>query len=165
MRSPVCPEVPSFVHRHTQSMFKRSGVLFLLCSIAYFRSVTGHPESKTPEQVKAYQDLQAAAYHCTPSISRHIAERQSQFAQHVLTGSSDQYKLSSDRALFDGEGYDDVGPQKLLACTPVEERKIRNQTCVLGKFTFLSRTLLPQVNESSVPRNVTSTRSPLRPIL
>jgi len=111
----------------------RSRVFFFLYSVSCLIGVTCHPESKTPEQIKAYQDLQAAAYHCTPSIARHTAERKREFLQHVLTGSSAQYKLSSDRALFDDQDYDDnVEQQKLLACTPIEEQKIRNQTCVLA---------------------------------
>lgn len=118
-------------------MFKHLGVFFLVYCLSSVSSVTAHVEPKTPEQIKAYQDLQGAAYHCIPSIARYTAERQKQFSQHGLAGSSAQYKLSSDSALFDSENYDDINvgsQQKLLACTSMEEQKIRNNTCVLGEL-------------------------------
>ncbi|KAF8329153.1 Intradiol ring-cleavage dioxygenase [Cantharellus anzutake] len=113
-------------------MFSRLFVSAFLSYLLLARGVSAHPESKTPEQVKAYQDLQAAAYHCAPTIAKYTAERQRRFAEHVLGGSSPQYLLSSDNGLFDSDTYEDVGPQKLLACTPFEEQKIRNNTCVLA---------------------------------
>jgi len=86
---------------------------------------------KTPEEIKIYEDLQAAAYLCAPTIAKYTAERQRAFAQSVL---GNVHSLAAD-ALFTDQ-YSDIaslpGKQKLLACNTVEETRIRNNTCVLA---------------------------------
>lgn len=92
-----------------------------------------HDGPHTPEEVKAYRDLQAAAYLCAPTVAAYTAERKRAFAQQVL--GSDGHSLAADD-LFSEGSYGDLPPkgvQKYLSCNTVEETRIRNNTCVLGE--------------------------------
>jgi len=105
-----------------------------LSALSVAPSVYAHNEPvRTPEQIKAFQDLQAAAYHCAPTVAAYTAERQRAFAQQVLAGQT-HHSLAADDLFADG-AYSDLPPkgvQKLLACNTIEETKIRNNTCVLA---------------------------------
>jgi len=99
--------------------------------LALALSTYAHSEApKTPEQLRVYQDLQAAAYHCAPAVAVYTAERQRDYAQRVLSGQTGHLTASE---LFDGGGAvnHDVS-QKSLECSPVSATKIRNNTCVLA---------------------------------
>ena len=111
------------------------GLLLLLAGSAH-----AHPDPpRTPEQLKVYSDLQAAAYLCAPAVAAYTAERQRVFAQKVLAGETGFSSLGASDLFDGGEGEMDAeSRQKLLSCAPAEDSKIRNNTCVLGGFCFLS---------------------------
>jgi hypothetical protein len=106
-----------------------------ILSIAFLSTgVAGHAEAPlTPEQVRVYADLQAAAYHCAPAVAVYTAERQRSFAQRILGGSPDYSSLSAND-LFDDNAVESSTQERLLSCHEVSETKIRNNTCVLGKL-------------------------------
>ena len=94
-------------------------------------SALAHDDTpKTPEQIRVYQELQAAAYLCAPAVAEYTAERKRLFAQKVLGGiPSGQTLAASD--LF-SDNLDEQTGRKLLSCHVAEDLKIRNNTCVLG---------------------------------
>lgn len=101
--------------------------------------VVGHPGDNhppTPEQIRVYADLQAAAYHCAPAVAAYTAERKRAFNQHVLGSTPDVNKLTAGELFPDGgeSAYGEETNGKLLSCYETEELKIRNNTCVLGAF-------------------------------
>jgi len=102
-------------------------VLFLSLPFLSF----AHNEPHTPEEIGVQRNLQVAAYHCAPAVAEFTAARQRSWAQRVLSG---RPSLPGYDHLFAEGTYADVAPgreQQLLSCTPVEETKIENNTCVL----------------------------------
>ncbi|THH18831.1 hypothetical protein EW146_g2238 [Bondarzewia mesenterica] len=92
--------------------------------------VAAHKEPKTAAEIEVQRNLQAAAYHCAPAIAEFTAARQRSWAQKVLAG---RPALPEYEDLF--TAWDDVAPgreQKLLGCSPIEQTRIRNQSCVLA---------------------------------
>lgn len=107
-------------------------------------SVRAHDEGPiTPEKLRVYSDLQAAAYHCAPAVAVFEAERKRAFAQKVLgSNGAAEYGLGPGNLIagdlfgdgsFSENGAERPEGQKLLSCAPTEGVKIRNNTCVLGE--------------------------------
>ncbi|KAJ8490030.1 hypothetical protein ONZ45_g13351 [Pleurotus djamor] len=106
--------------------------------------VSAHKEPKTPEELEIQRSLQAAAYHCAPAVAEFTAARKRSWAQKVLAGNPslpgyDQLFLEGTYADYAPGGVRDQASQaaneKLLSCSPVEETKIENNTCVLTPET------------------------------
>lgn len=72
---------------------------------------------------------------CAPAVAQFNAARQQSWAQKVLGGSP---SLPAYQELFAAGTYEDttdispVDGQKLMSCTPIEDTKIQNNTCVLS---------------------------------
>lgn len=101
---------------------------------------------ETREEVVAFFDRQAAAYHCAPAVAAFTAARKRSWAQKVLGGDS----IDNQNRFIDGylethgidkealkkgiQGLEQDG-KRIMACDPVVESKIRNSTCVLAPET------------------------------
>lgn len=119
-----------------------------LLVVSFILGANAHSTPKTPEQVKAYHDLQQAAYHCAPAVAAYTAERQRSFAQKVLGGAGGS--LVEGDLFEDGKFEDESSSKrKLLACNPVDETTIRNHTCVLGELFYPINSLV--INDLIVP--------------
>jgi len=94
-------------------------------------SALAHDEKpKTPEQIRVYQDLEAAAYYCAPAVAVYTAERKRAFAQKVLGGmpNGEVYRLIAGNIFGDNE----EAQGGLFSCNAADDLEIRNNTCVLG---------------------------------
>jgi hypothetical protein len=87
---------------------------------------------KTPEQIRVYQDLEAAAYYCAPAVAVYTAERKRAFAQKVLGGvpNGEVYRLITGHTF--GDNLDEEAQGGLFSCNAADDLEIRNNTCVLG---------------------------------
>ncbi|KAF4585090.1 hypothetical protein EYR40_001926 [Pleurotus pulmonarius] len=106
--------------------------------------VSAHKEPKTAEELEVQRALQVAAYHCAPAVAEFTAARKRSWAQKVLAGNP---SLPGYNELFLEGTFADYAPggirdqaiqdtnEKLLSCTPVEDTKIENNTCVLAPET------------------------------
>ncbi|KAJ3565257.1 hypothetical protein NP233_g7748 [Leucocoprinus birnbaumii] len=98
---------------------------------------TAHKEPKTPEEIEVQRALQAAAYHCAPTVDRFTAARKKAWAQQVLAGRSPfpahQTMFNTDilSDAFDTPMLPTAENQTLMGCTPVFTATIQNNTCVL----------------------------------
>ncbi|GLB40970.1 putative aromatic compound dioxygenase [Lyophyllum shimeji] len=107
-------------------------VLILL--IPFLASVAAHKEPKTPEEIEVQRALQAAAYHCAPAVEQFTAARKRSWAQKVLAG---RPSLPGFDELFASETYADLpgsasdAEQTVMGCSPLQETRIQNNTCVL----------------------------------
>jgi hypothetical protein len=74
------------------------------------------------------------------AVAQYTAQRQQAWAQKVLTGNP---TLPAYQDLFASATYEhttstDADKQKtLMACTPVDETKMQNNTCVLSAYSGL----------------------------
>ncbi|KAJ7579691.1 Intradiol ring-cleavage dioxygenase [Mycena floridula] len=96
-------------------------------------AAAGHKEPKTEQEIEVQRALQAAAYHCAPAVAEFTAARKRDWAQKVLAGNP---SLPGYEDLFAHRTYDSVDGvagdgQTLMACTPVADSKIQNNSCVL----------------------------------
>lgn len=97
---------------------------FLLQHLAH-----SHEGPKSAEEKASLNKLKEASYLCAPQIAAYNAERQRQWTQKTLAGTSYQDK----QAFIEAGGVDTIdGGKTLLACDAVTESKIRNHTCVLA---------------------------------
>ncbi|KXN81588.1 hypothetical protein AN958_04410 [Leucoagaricus sp. SymC.cos] len=115
------------------------GLLVTLAVFAHF--ISAHKQPKTPEEIEVQRALQAAAYHCAPTVDQFTAARKRAWARQVLAG---RPTLPGNQELFStnvyGDESEDVLPspeptqdgQTLMGCTPVSTSKIQNNTCVLA---------------------------------
>ncbi|KAG6856858.1 hypothetical protein H0H87_012675 [Tephrocybe sp. NHM501043] len=108
----------------------RSLLVSLLPLIA---AVAAHKEPKTPQEIEVQRALQAAAYHCAPAVEQYTAARKHNWAQKVLAG---RPSLPGYDDLFGKETYADNGvaaggDQTVMGCTPIQDTRIQNNTCVL----------------------------------
>ncbi|KAG6908843.1 hypothetical protein DXG01_003009 [Tephrocybe rancida] len=96
--------------------------------------VAAHQEPKTPQEVEVQRALQAAAYHCAPAIEQFTAARKHNWAQKVLAG---RPSLPGYEDLFSSGTYADAPSisagqdQTIMGCTPIQETRIQNNSCVL----------------------------------
>lgn len=105
--------------------------------------VSAHKEPKTTEELEVQRALKVAAYHCAPAVAEFTAARKRSWAQKVLAGNP---SLPGYNELFLEATFADYAPggirdqaiqetkEKLLSCTPVDDTKIENNTCVLGEW-------------------------------
>lgn len=103
-----------------------------LLILFFLRLGEGHKEIKTEHEREVQRALQAAAYHCAPTVAQFTAARQRTWAQRVLAG---RPSLLTLQALFNSESYDaiDATDESLLSCTSLpQQTHIRNNTCVLA---------------------------------
>ncbi|KAK1229454.1 hypothetical protein PQX77_007503 [Marasmius sp. AFHP31] len=105
----------------------------LLYALAASSVALAHKEPKTDKEIEVQRALQAAAYHCAPAVAEFTAARQRSWAQKVLSGASTQLPGYDD--LFADENnqrrISDKEDKTFLECSPVEDTKIENNTCVL----------------------------------
>lgn len=109
--------------------------------IALASTVIAHGP-KTEGQVAEFLDRQTTAYHCAPQIAVLEAARKRSFAQRVLGGDPTSHQNLFASGYFEPEGieasFDQITKlaneqnKQLMACEPVQETKIRNNTCVLA---------------------------------
>ncbi|KAL0568977.1 hypothetical protein V5O48_012995 [Marasmius crinis-equi] len=105
----------------------------LLYALAAGSVVLAHHEPKTDKEFEVQRALRAAAYHCAPAVAEFTAARQRSWAQKVLAGGNPQLPGYDD--LF-AETYGEhdqkqIADKEFLECSPVEDTKIQNNTCVL----------------------------------
>ncbi|KNZ75840.1 hypothetical protein J132_00853 [Termitomyces sp. J132] len=103
--------------------------LFLLL----LTSASAHKEPRTPQEIEVQRALQAAAYHCAPAIERYTAARRRSWAQKVLAG---RPALPGFDDLFASGTYETPGipaanDQLVMGCTPIEDTRLQNNSCVL----------------------------------
>ncbi|KAF9269819.1 aromatic compound dioxygenase [Marasmius fiardii PR-910] len=93
--------------------------------------VLAHQEPKSEREVEVQRALQAAAYHCAPAVAEFTAARQRSWAQKVLGGNP--HLPDYDDLFADGAYQERIAAKEstYLECTPVEETKMENNTCVL----------------------------------
>lgn len=96
--------------------------------------VHAHSEPKTPEDIAAYNALQAQAYHCAPAVAAYEAQRKKSWAHKMLGADALADKNLFLEGAFDDNERKSAGP--LLSCEQVVDTKIKNNTCVLGVSTF-----------------------------
>jgi protocatechuate 3,4-dioxygenase beta subunit len=104
-------------------------------------SVSAHGP-KTASQVAEFLDRQTTAYHCAPQIAVLEAARKRSFAQRVLGGDPTSHQNLFAAGYFEPSGIEAAVDQvtklaaeqgkQLMACEPVQETKIKNNTCVLA---------------------------------
>ncbi|KAG5349278.1 hypothetical protein C0989_004857 [Termitomyces sp. Mn162] len=104
--------------------------LFLLLLLT---SASAHKEPRTPQEIEVQRALQAAAYHCAPAIERYTAARRRSWAQKVLAG---RPALPGFDDLFASGTYETPGipaanDQLVMGCTPIEDTRLQNNSCVL----------------------------------
>ncbi|KAG6826883.1 hypothetical protein H0H92_014063 [Tricholoma furcatifolium] len=104
-------------------------LLPLLVAVA----VEAHKEPKTPQEIEVQRALQAAAYHCAPAIEKYTAARKHNWAQKVLAGRPGVPGIDE---LFSSGTYTDLpgidgGEETIMGCTPIQETKMQNNSCVL----------------------------------
>ncbi|PPQ96760.1 hypothetical protein CVT26_010215 [Gymnopilus dilepis] len=101
-----------------------------------------HKEPKSDREIEVQRALQAAAYHCAPTVESFTAARKQSWAQRVLSGNP---YLPGYQQLFSAETYTDL-PDKphnadelttdddetFMKCTPISDTHIQNNTCVLA---------------------------------
>ncbi|KAF8656667.1 hypothetical protein AX16_002470 [Volvariella volvacea WC 439] len=119
-------------------------------SLLLLQNVSAHREPKTPQEIEVQRALQAAAYHCSPAVAEFTAQRKRSWAQKVLAGRpslpgyNDLFTTYEEEQTIDGGvggeygfGHANAGSvpaadQTVLGCTPIQETKIQNNTCVLA---------------------------------
>ncbi|KAG7095236.1 hypothetical protein E1B28_006010 [Marasmius oreades] len=93
--------------------------------------VLAHQEPKTEREIQVQKALQAAAYHCAPAVAEFTAARQRSWAQQVLGGNP--HLPAYDDLFAEGTYQERIAAKDstYLECSPVEETRIENNTCVL----------------------------------
>ncbi|ORY90108.1 Intradiol ring-cleavage dioxygenase [Leucosporidium creatinivorum] len=95
-----------------------------------FAAVSAHgPE--TPQEVAEFKARQESIYHCAPKIKQYVAARKAA-AQQALGGAA---PTDASTMFIEGAFDNDSADKKTLECSPIEEAKIRNHTCVLSPET------------------------------
>ncbi|KAL0568724.1 hypothetical protein V5O48_013254 [Marasmius crinis-equi] len=105
----------------------------LLYALAAGSVVFAHHEPKTGKEFEVQRALRAAAYHCAPAVAQFTAARQRSWAQKVLAGGNPQLPGYDDLfpETYGDHDQEQIADKEFLECSPVEETKIQNNTCVL----------------------------------